>query len=87
MVQNVLFILSHREIQINAKKSQLGDTAHHFTNQSHKGWSTSETFQDYLHKISNHFHNELLHLLLDLHSSHRGDEVKEVAESLNIDLH
>ena len=69
------------------EKSQLGDTAHHFTNHSHKGWSTSETFQDYLHKISDHFHNEPLHLLLDLHSSHRRDEVKEVAESLNIDLH
>ena len=26
-------------------------------------------------------------MLLDLHSSHRGDEVKEVAKSLNIDLH
>ena len=69
------------------EKSQLGDTAHHFTNHSHKGWSTSETFQDYLHKISDHFHNEPLHLLLDLHSSHRSDEVKEVAKSLNIDLH
>ena len=65
----------------------MGDTAHHFTKHSHKGWSTSETFQDYSHKISDHFHNEPLHLLLDLHSSHRGDEVKEVAESLNIDLH
>ena len=58
------------------QKSQLGDTAHHFTNHSHKGWSTSETFQAYLHKISNHFHTESLHSLLDLHSSHRGYEVK-----------
>lgn len=50
------------------EKTQFGDTVHHFTNHSHKGWSTSETFQDYLHKISDHFHNEPLHLLLDLHS-------------------
>jgi len=69
------------------EKSQLGDTAHHFTNHSHNGWSTTETFKEYLHQISDYCHNQPLHLLLDLHSSHRGNEIKELAESLNIFLH
>ena len=72
---------------IRCEKSQLGDTVYHFTNHSSNGWSTFATFKEYLHQISDHFHKEPLHLILDLHASHRGDEIQKLANSLNITLH
>lgn len=66
--------------------SQLGDTFGHWQNFSEKGWQTSSTFQEYLMHIRELYFDKTVHLVLDLHSSHRTDAVKQLAESLNIKL-
>ena len=81
-----LFIIAKGKTE-RCEESQLGDTAYHFKTHSVNGWSTNETFQEYLHFISNYYNGQPLHLLLDLHSSHRGDQIHLLAAKLNITLH
>ena len=72
-----LFIVAKGKTE-RCEESQLGDTAYHFRSHSENGWSTTETFQEYLHYISNLYNNQPLHLLLDLHASHRGQQICEL---------
>lgn len=69
------------------EESQLGDTAYHFRTHSINGWSTHDTFKEYLHFISDLYNNQPLHLLLDIHASHRGQQIISLAHELNITLH
>jgi hypothetical protein len=49
---------------------------------------TSDTFGDYLRLLRAHTPTDrTLYLVLDMHSSHRTPAVKDMAASLNIDLH
>ena len=81
-----LFLIAKGETE-KCEHNQLGDTSYHFTDHSSNGWETKDTFKNYLHQISDYHQNQPLHLLLDLHQSHRGDTIKETADSLNITLH
>ena len=72
-----LFIVAKGKTE-RCEESQLGDTAYHFRSHSENGWSTTETFQEYLHYITNLYNNQPLHLLLDLHASHRGQQICEL---------
>ena len=66
---------------------------------SPSGWSTHNTMKTYLAWLRNYydtaFHNmegyqpgiTPIHLLLDVHSSHRKEETKQYAAELNIELH
>lgn len=81
-----LFVIAKGKTK-QCEESQLGDTAYHYKTHSENGWSTNETFQEYLHFISNYFNHEPLHLLLDLHTSHRGPSIYKLAAELNITLH
>ena len=69
------------------KRSVGGDTAYHYRTHSENGWSTTETFAEYLHFISEFYNRQPLHLLLDLKSSHRGTEILNLAAELNITRH
>ena len=66
--------------------SQLGDTYGHWQNFSESGWQTSQTFQEYLMHLRELYGEKRVHLILDLHSSHRTEEVKKLAKELGIDL-
>lgn len=66
--------------------SQLGDTFGHWRNFSENGWQTSATFETYLMHIREHYNDQQVHLILDLHASHRTDSVKTLARELNIKL-
>ena len=66
--------------------SQLGDTYGHWQNFSESGWQTSQTFQEYLMHIRELYGERTVHLVLDVHSSHRTDEVKKLAKELDINL-
>ena len=67
-------------------ETQIGDVCDHWKSYSENGWETAETFQEYLMHLRQHFGDQQLHLILDLHSSHRAPEVKQLAESLGIHL-
>ena len=69
------------------ESSQLGDVHPHWTSHSESGWTTEETFIQYLELLSNHFNHEPIHLILDLYAAHRTDAVKQRAEELGITLY
>lgn len=69
------------------ESSQLGDIGHHWSCHSESGWSTEETFVQYIQHIGEYFNNQEVHLLLDVYTAHRTDTVKETAHSYNIHLH
>ena len=65
----------------------LGDTYHHHKTHSSSGWSTITTFSEYLMFIREYFgDDDRIWLLLDAYSVHRTDEVKKLADSMNIEL-
>ena len=67
--------------------SQLGDVYPHWRCHSETGWTTEETFIEYLLHISEFFNNEEVHLILDVYAAHRTERVKETAKNNNIHLH
>ena len=67
-------------------ESQLGDTFGHWKNFSENGWQTSETFETYLMHIRELYNDQKVHLILDLHASHKTESVKKLAKELNIQL-
>ena len=71
-------------------ESQIGDVGYHMKTFSSNGWTTAETFKQYLTGIRNHYSfedNNTIHILLDVFKAHITSDVKETAESLNIQLH
>ena len=81
-----LFLVAKGKTE-RCERNQFEDTLYHWKTHSINGWSTTETFQQYLHFISEHYHGQPLHLLLDLHSSHHGTKIQNLAAELNITLH
>ena len=66
---------------------QLGDPQGHLVGHSETGWSTVDTFSEFLLAVREHFNDDdPVYLLLDLYSVHRTDEIRQLAESLNIVL-
>ncbi len=71
-------------------ESQIGDVGYHMRSYSSKGWTTSETFIQYITGIRNHYgwdDKNTIHIILDLFKAHVTDKVKDAAKSLNIALH
>ena len=67
--------------------SLLGDLSYHKSSHSTTGWTTGETFKDYLGFLSEYFQHQPIHLILDIFSVHRSPEIKEYARQLGITLH
>ena len=67
--------------------SQLGDVYPHWKTHSESGWTTEETFVEYLLHIAEYFNNEEVHLILDVYAAHRTELVKETARNNNITLY
>lgn len=67
--------------------AQLGNTQGHNVTHSESGWSTVETFSEFLMSLRERYpDDEPIYLLLDCYSVHRCDEVRQLAESLFIEL-
>ena len=71
----------------HVEESQLGDVFPHWTAHSESGWTTEDTFIQYLNHVSEYFNNEPVHMILDVYAAHRTDTVKQIAEALNIKLY
>ena len=66
---------------------QLGDPQGHLVGHSKKGWTTVDTFSEFLMAVREHFRDDdPVYLLLDLYSVHKTQEVRQLAASLNIVL-
>ena len=71
----------------HVEESQLGDVHPHWTAHSENGWTTEDTFMQYLDHIAQYFNNEPVHMILDVYAAHRTESVKQFAEALNITLY
>lgn len=67
--------------------TQLGDCHPHLRTFSEKGWTDNTTFYGYLNYIRSLFDEGEIHIILDVFSAHRSDEIKEAAKELGIILH
>ena len=66
---------------------QLGDPQGHLVTHSESGWSTAETFSLFLMSIRERFRDDgPIYLLLDQYSVHRTETVRNLAQSLGIEL-
>ena len=71
-------------------ETQIGDVGYHLRAFSSNGWTTSETFIQYLTGIRNHYGFEdshTIHIILDLFKAHITDAVSDAAKELNIKLY
>lgn len=80
-----LFFLAEGKTE-RAEHGQMGDVGFHWTSHSSSGWQTSETFSTYLMHLREYFGDHKIHLILDVHASHRTDDVKKLAHNLDIQL-
>ena len=65
----------------------INDVHPHWTAHSENGWTTEDTFMQYLDHIAQYFNNEPVHMILDVYAAHRTESVKQFAEALNITLY
>jgi hypothetical protein len=71
-----------------AERGQLGEHQGHEADHSSSGWTTSETFQRYLHWVRSLYDDaEPIHLILDAYSVHRAESSRRLASSSGIHLH
>ena len=82
-----LFLIAKGETE-KCEQSQLGDIFPHESHHSTNAWMTRELFIKYLSFIRNQYpQNEQIHLIIDRRSTHKGEEVNQKAQELNIELH
>ena len=70
--------------------TQIGDVAYHLKTFSPNGWTTSETFKEFLLSVRNFYgfdDKNTIHVLLDVFRAHLTDDVKELADQLNIKMY
>lgn len=68
--------------------TQIGDVAPNVKAFSENGWTTQDTFYEYLSFIRSNFDDDKeIHIILDVYSAHRTDKIKESAKALGIVLH
>lgn len=81
----LFFIASGKteRVETTQIRPEMGDWVTH----TPSGWQTSDSFQLYLLHLRELFCDEPLDLILDVHSSHRTEEVKTLARNLDISLH
>ena len=82
----VAFVLN-RQREDGTLPPTVGGPQGHLVGHSETGWSTVDTFSEFLLAVREHFSDDdPVYLLLDLYSVHRTDEIRQLAESLNIVL-
>jgi hypothetical protein len=68
--------------------TQIGDVGNHWRSHTESGWMTSDTFGGCLRIQRAHAPTDrTIHLVLDMHSLHRTQAVKDLAASLTLALH
>lgn len=69
------------------EQSQLDNVVFHHATHSENGWMTEHTFSQYLFLIREYMGNSEVHLILDIYSAHRTNQMKQIAAANNIHLH
>ena len=70
-----------------ACEKNLGDVSCHHKTHSETGWSTVDTFSEYLMFMREHYgDDDKIWLILDMYTVHRTEKVRQMAEALNIEL-
>ena len=70
--------------------TQIGDVGYHTRAYSSNGWTTIETFKQFLISVRDYYTWEdqnTIHLLLDVFKAHIGDEIYKLSKELNIKLY
>lgn len=82
-----LFFLAKGKTEL-VDNTQIGDVCYHWRSHTESGWMNDEAFAEYLMHIREHFADEkTIHLILDVYKAHLTDDVREIANTLNIVLH
>lgn len=71
-------------------ETQIGDVGYHFRTFSENGWTTENTFIEYLTGLRHHigFDDEhTIHILMDVFRAHITENVKKSCSELNIKIH
>jgi hypothetical protein len=73
---------------VRVESSQIGEVGSNWRAHSETGWMRGELFVDYLHHLRSQVSNaaQTIHLICDVHASHRTPDVKQAARELNIVL-
>ena len=67
--------------------SRVGDPQGHWATHSEKGWTTMETFSEFLMSLRERYPDDKpVYLVLDCYSVHRSDEIRLLANTLGIEL-
>ena len=67
--------------------AQVGDPQGHLVTHSENGWTTVETFSEYLMSLRERYPDDgPVYLVLDCYSVHRTDEIRQLAKTLGIEL-
>ena len=67
--------------------AQVGDPQGHLVTHSENGWTTVETFSEYLMSLRERYpDDDPVYLVLDCYSVHRTDEIRQLAKTLGIEL-
>lgn len=69
--------------------SQLGDVGYHFETYSQNGWTSINTFKDYIvgNKDFYGYENNKLHVICDSYKVHISEEILNFAEMNNVKLY
>ena len=81
----LFFIAQGKTVRV--EETQVGPEPTDWVTHTESGWQTSQSFSLYLMHLRETFGDQPLHLLLDMHSSHRTEIVKELAKNLDVSLH
>ena len=82
-----LFIIAKGKT-VRVENSQIAPEVGEWTTHTETGWQNKDSFQCYLRHLRSLFPiEEEVHLLLDLHASHRAKNVKDLAQQLNVHLY
>lgn len=82
-----LFMIAKGKTEV-VERNQLGDIAPHFPHHTANGWTDTDSFVRYLMLLRQHCFpdDDYVFLVLDCYTAHRGEEVRAMAEALNIEL-
>ena len=80
-----MIIASDKTLRV--EESQHGDIFPHWASHSESDWTTEEVFGQYFQHISYYYHNEEIHLILNVYTADKTEVVKAIAQTLNINMY
>ena len=82
-----LFMVAKGKSKVS-EQSQLGDISYHMSAHSSSGWMEQECFEQYLKWLRQmHYDDDPIYLIIDQYPTHKTEQSKTLAQSLNIQLY